>query len=66
MTKANGSWLISAGTVGKGKNIAGVSVRSAQRNAAVCWQLHGAPDAVPAVQSKLVWNGVLAALVGDV
>ena len=67
MDKTSKGWLISAGTVGKQAVGAGVSLRSAPRNAAGCWQLHQAAGrANPAVQAKLVWHGVLATLVGDV
>ncbi|KQV83894.1 hypothetical protein ASD15_30900 [Massilia sp. Root351] len=66
MMKTNGGWLISAGSVGKGKKGVGVSIGSASRNTAACWQLHPAAGALPAAQAKLVWHGVFAALVGDV
>ena len=65
MTKMNGGWLISAGSVGKSKK--GMSISSAPRNAAACWQLRtGSAGALPGVQARQVWHDVLAALVGDV
>ena len=65
--KETGSWLISAGAVGKGVKSAGVSVRSLPGHATARWQLLPASaGAVPAAQARHVWHGVLCALVGDV
>jgi hypothetical protein len=61
-----GGWMISAGAVGKAGKGPGLSARSAQHRTAVGWRLHGtAGRALPAAQSRQVWHGVLAALVGD-
>lgn len=71
MTKTEGSkagsWLVSAGTMGKGTKSAGLRVRSMHGHESARWQLlPGSASAYSAAQARLVWHGVLCALVGDV